>query len=118
MVIFVSKSKQQELVGSRKVFIPARIPSCIFLPIALNKLCAYVFVQPDAARLDEIAALIDKGRVRPEISQVFTLREADKAHIASQSGLYQGQNCTRRDEVIGKGRAHLHSDNSFLRWSV
>ena len=87
----MSKSKLQELVGSRKIFIPARIPSCIFLPIALNKRCAHVFDQPDAAQLGEIAALIDKGRVRPEISQLFPLHEADKVHIASQSGHTRGK---------------------------
>jgi NADPH:quinone reductase-like Zn-dependent oxidoreductase len=58
---------------------------------ALNKLCAHVFVQPDAAQLEEIAALIDNGRVRPEISEVFPLREADKAHIANQSGHTRGK---------------------------
>ena len=58
---------------------------------ALNKLCAHVFVQPDAAQLGEIAALIDNGHVRPEISRVFLLREADKAHIASQNGHTRGK---------------------------
>ena len=58
---------------------------------ALNKLCSHVFVQPDAAQLGEIAALIDKGHVRPEISQVFQLQDADKAHIANQSGHTKGK---------------------------
>jgi NADPH:quinone reductase-like Zn-dependent oxidoreductase len=58
---------------------------------ALNKLCAHVFVQPDAAQLGEIAALIDNGHVRPEISQVFPLHEVNKAHIASQSGHTRGK---------------------------
>ena len=58
---------------------------------ALNKLCAHVFVQPDAAQLDEIAALIDNGHVRPEISLVFPLHEAAKAHIESQKGHTRGK---------------------------
>jgi NADPH:quinone reductase-like Zn-dependent oxidoreductase len=58
---------------------------------ALNKLCAHVFVQPDAAQLGEIAALIDNGHVRPEISRVFPLKEAEKAHIASQGGHTRGK---------------------------
>lgn len=58
---------------------------------ALNKLCAHVFVQPDAAQLGEIAALIDNGHVRPEISQVFPLHEVNKAHIASQGGHTRGK---------------------------
>jgi NADPH:quinone reductase-like Zn-dependent oxidoreductase len=58
---------------------------------ALNKLCAHVFVQPDATQLGEIAALIDNGQVRPEISQVFPLQEAAKAQIANQSGHTRGK---------------------------
>jgi len=58
---------------------------------ALNKLCAHVFVQPDAAQLGEIAALIDSGKVRPEISRVFPLREAAQAHIESQGGHTRGK---------------------------
>jgi NADPH:quinone reductase-like Zn-dependent oxidoreductase len=41
--------------------------------------------------LGEIAALIDNGHVRPEISRVFPLQEADKAHISSQSGHARGK---------------------------
>lgn len=58
---------------------------------ALNKLCAHVFVQPDAAQLGEIAALIDNGRVRAEIAGVYPLRDAAKAHIANQSGHTRGK---------------------------
>jgi NADPH:quinone reductase-like Zn-dependent oxidoreductase len=58
---------------------------------ALNKLCAHVFVQPDAAQLDEIVTLIDNGHVRPVISRVFPIHEADKAHIESQSGHTRGK---------------------------
>ncbi len=53
---------------------------------SLNKLCAHVFVQPDAAELGEIAALIDSGHVRAEIAGTFPLREAEKAHRASEGG--------------------------------
>ena len=58
---------------------------------ALNKLCAHVFVQPDAIQLGEIATLIDNGHVRPEIYRVFPFQEADKAHIASQKGHARGK---------------------------
>ena len=58
---------------------------------ALNKLCAHVFVQPDAAQLGEIAILIDNGHVRPEIAEVYPLREADKAHRANESGHTRGK---------------------------
>ncbi len=58
---------------------------------ALNKLCAHVFVQPDARQLGEIATLIDSGTVRPEIAEVFPLREAAKAHRANESGHTRGK---------------------------
>lgn len=58
---------------------------------ALNKLCAHVFVQPDARQLGEIAALIDSGHVRPEIAGTFPLREAEKAHRANEGGHTRGK---------------------------
>jgi NADPH:quinone reductase-like Zn-dependent oxidoreductase len=58
---------------------------------ALNKLCAHVFVQPDAAQLEEIAALIDNGKVHPEVSKVFPLHEVAKAHLESQDGHTRGK---------------------------
>ncbi|HER62899.1 MAG TPA: NADP-dependent oxidoreductase [Desulfobacteraceae bacterium] len=58
---------------------------------ALNKLCAHVFVQPDAAQLGEIAILIDSGHVRPEIERIFPLQEADKAHLHNQEGHTRGK---------------------------
>ncbi len=58
---------------------------------ALNKLSAFVFVQPDARQLGEIAVLIDSGHVRPEVAKVFPLHEADKAHLASETGHTRGK---------------------------
>jgi len=58
---------------------------------ALNKLCAHVFVQPDAAQLDEIAVLIDSGHVRAEVDEVFPLHEADKAHRSNEAGHTRGK---------------------------
>ncbi|MCL7489313.1 MAG: NADP-dependent oxidoreductase [Desulfobulbaceae bacterium] len=58
---------------------------------ALNKLCAHVFVQPDADQLGEIAVLIDSGHVRPEIARVFLLHEAEKAHRQSEEGHTRGK---------------------------
>lgn len=58
---------------------------------ALNKLCAHVFVQPDADQLGEIAILIDSGHVRPEIAGVFPLHEAEKAHRQSEEGHTRGK---------------------------
>lgn len=58
---------------------------------ALNKLCAHVFVQPDAGQLGEIAVLIDSGQVRPEIARTYPLQDVAEAHRASESGHTRGK---------------------------
>ncbi|HHO47548.1 MAG TPA: hypothetical protein ENN06_03710, partial [Desulfobacteraceae bacterium] len=60
-------------------------------PDALNKLCAHVFVQPDAAQLGEIAVLIDSGLVRPVVERIFPLAEAAEAHRLLQAGHAEGK---------------------------
>lgn len=60
-------------------------------PDALNKLCAHVFVQPDAAQLGEIAVLIDSGHVKPHIDRVFPLQETAEAHKLNQQGHTRGK---------------------------
>jgi NADPH:quinone reductase-like Zn-dependent oxidoreductase len=52
---------------------------------------AYVFVQPNAAQLTKIAGLIDAGKVKPVVENVFPLHEAAKAHAAVQSGHTRGK---------------------------
>jgi NADPH:quinone reductase-like Zn-dependent oxidoreductase len=46
---------------------------------------AYVFVQPDAAQLGQIAELIDGGHVKPVVETVLPLSDVRQAHILSQS---------------------------------
>jgi len=50
-----------------------------------------VMVQPDAAQLAEITALIDSGRLEPAIAAVLPLGDARKAHEMSQSGHTRGK---------------------------
>ncbi|MDA1107216.1 MAG: NADP-dependent oxidoreductase [Proteobacteria bacterium] len=52
---------------------------------------AYVFVQPNAAQLTRMAELIDAGKVKPVVGNVFPLHEASKAHTALQSGHTRGK---------------------------
>lgn len=52
---------------------------------------AYVFVQPHAPQLAELARLIDNGTIKPVIAQVFPLAEARRAHELSQSGHARGK---------------------------
>jgi len=52
---------------------------------------AMVLVQPDAAQLAEITALIDNGKLKPAIAAVLPLGDARKAHEMSQSGHTRGK---------------------------
>lgn len=52
---------------------------------------AYVFVQPNAVQLARIAGLIDAGKVKPVVENVFPLHEAAKAHDAVQGGHTRGK---------------------------
>ncbi|MBD2123983.1 NADP-dependent oxidoreductase [Trichocoleus sp. FACHB-262] len=52
---------------------------------------AYVFIQPRADWLSEIAQLIDSGQVKPIIETVLPLSQAAEAHKLSQSGHTRGK---------------------------
>jgi NADPH:quinone reductase-like Zn-dependent oxidoreductase len=52
---------------------------------------AYVFVQPDAGQLSQIAGLIDSGAVEVIIDTVFPLAEARQAHTKIQDGHARGK---------------------------
>ena len=51
----------------------------------------YVFVDPHAAQLVEIAALVDAGQLKPAIDAVFPLPEAVQAHRRGQQGHTHGK---------------------------
>lgn len=51
----------------------------------------YVFIQPNAAQLIEIAALIDAGQVRPIVETVLPLEQAAQAQTLSQQGRTRGK---------------------------
>lgn len=52
---------------------------------------AYVFIQPRADWLTEIAKLIDAGQVKPIVDAVLPLERAAEAHELSQSGHTRGK---------------------------
>ncbi len=52
---------------------------------------AYVFVQPNAAQLAQIAKLIDTDKVKPVVENVFPLHEAAKAHTLIQGAHTRGK---------------------------
>jgi NADPH2:quinone reductase len=51
----------------------------------------FVFVQPSAIQLDELATLIDSGTVRVEVAQILPLSAAREAHALSQNGHQHGK---------------------------
>ena len=51
----------------------------------------HVVLQPIAAQLRELAALIDGGRVKPVVTHVLPLAQARKAHELSQTGHVRGK---------------------------
>lgn len=52
---------------------------------------AYVFVQPNAAQLAQIAGLIDSGQVQPVVDNVLPLHEAAQAHALIQGAHTRGK---------------------------
>jgi NADPH:quinone reductase-like Zn-dependent oxidoreductase len=51
----------------------------------------FVFVQPNAAQLAEIAALVDAGKLRPIVETILPLSEARRAQELSQMGHTRGK---------------------------
>ncbi|BBI99969.1 oxidoreductase [Ferrigenium kumadai] len=65
---------------------------------ALGVRSAFLFIQPSAAILSQLAALVESGKLRPIVGAEFALKDIAKAHALSQSGhavgkiaLYVGQ---------------------------
>lgn len=56
-----------------------------------NITTAIVVVQPNAAQLNEIAALIDSGKVQPLVETVLPLSQVKQAHELSQGGRTRGK---------------------------
>lgn len=51
----------------------------------------FLFTQPTAAALRELAALVDAGALRPVIDSEFALADMKPAHLRSQTGRSQGK---------------------------
>lgn len=57
----------------------------------------YVWVRPSSTDLDELGALLEDGRVRVDVGQVFELADAAAAHDASATGHTRGKIVVRVD---------------------
>lgn len=51
----------------------------------------HVEVRPDGKQLKKIAALLQKGHIKPVVTQVYSLEEITKAHQASETGHVRGK---------------------------
>lgn len=51
----------------------------------------YLFIEPNAAILEEVAALVDAGKIRPVIGAEFALADLAEAHELSQSRRARGK---------------------------
>ncbi len=51
----------------------------------------YVFVQPDVAQLQELAAMVDRGELKVHVQERFPLAEAARAVEAAESGSTRGK---------------------------
>ena len=51
----------------------------------------FLLVKPNAAQLESIAGLIDAGKLKPLVENVFPLAEARRAQELSQSGRVRGK---------------------------
>ena len=52
---------------------------------------AFVFISPNAPVLDQLAGLVDAGKLRPLIGGEFALRNVADAHALSESGRTVGK---------------------------
>ena len=58
---------------------------------SLGVRAAFVFIQPSADILEQLAGLVDAGQVRPVIGAEFALQDVAAAHRLSQSGRARGK---------------------------
>lgn len=52
---------------------------------------SYVFVRPDGEQLEELAEMVDNGRLAVELQEVLPLEEAARAHELSEGGHVRGK---------------------------
>jgi len=53
--------------------------------------CAFVFIEPNAYILEQLAKLVEQGELRPIIGAEFALQDIAKAHALSESGRTVGK---------------------------
>ena len=75
----------------RQVKDPARIVSIIEAQTVQELGGRYVFVRPERAHLDALAALADDGKLVVDVAETFPLERIADAHLLSESGHVRGK---------------------------
>ena len=52
---------------------------------------AFVFIEPSAVILEQLAKLVDAGKVRPVVGAEFALKNLAQAHTLSETGRNVGK---------------------------
>ena len=73
----------------------ARVASVVDAATVLGMGGRYVFVRPDRAHLDALAALVDDGRLTVDVTETFALDDLAEAHRLSESGHARGKIAVR-----------------------
>jgi len=75
-----------------------RLVTQIARPFGYRKRCWWVMMKPNREGLENLAELVDSGRLRPPIGQTFSLEEAPTAHRLSELGHTRGKTVIVLDE--------------------
>lgn len=77
-----TQDRSWQVIKKGGTYVSIRRPPTQETAAAHGVRAAHVFVQPNVGELDEIARLVDSGKVKPVIAKVFPLAEAAAAHEA------------------------------------
>ncbi len=85
------QAKSWQVLKPNGILVSIVTPPSTEQATAHNVRSAFVFIQPDAAVLTELATLVDSGKIRPIIAAEFALEDIAKAHALSESGRAVGK---------------------------
>jgi NADPH:quinone reductase-like Zn-dependent oxidoreductase len=78
--------------GGLLVSVPSALPEGLDAAAAKHRVrVTGILVEPDYAALEQIARLVDDGRLRPILAESFPLEEAGRAHEIGESGRNVGK---------------------------
>lgn len=85
------QTKSFQVLKERGVLVSIVTPPDQELAKTKNVRAEYFFLQPDGEKLTKLAQLIEQGKIRPVVGQVFSLQDVPKAHELSETHHAQGK---------------------------